>query len=283
MLNAMGTPIRGELQTNRPQSAKRVRRHKAPVFAAPRKAAIQPAVVTVGDELIFGEHQNQNQCWLLQRLWDKGYPARVAITLPDAVDIIAFWLRQVLQAQYYPVLVSGGIGGTHDDCTREAVARALGLPLVRHEDCFDILAAKYGERFSSGRQRMALLPAGCELIANPIGAPGFAIRGIWAFPGFPGMLQPMVLQVLEGIFSGPPASPWCIREVTLPVSEGDIAWVIESFADKHRQARIGIYPHARKFRQEVTVRLRCPSEAGEIISAFDNLIQEFKRKHDIAP
>jgi molybdenum cofactor synthesis domain-containing protein len=254
-----------------------------PVSADARQAALQPAVVTVGDELIFGEHQNQNQRWLLQLLWEKGHPARVAITLPDAVEIIAFWLRQFLQAQYYPVLVSGGIGGTHDDCTREAIARALDLPLVRSEECFNILAAKYGERFSSGRQRMALLPAGCELIANPIGAPGFAIEGIWAFPGFPVMLQPMVLQVLEGIFSGPAASPWCIREVTLPVSEGDIAWVIESFAKSHRQTRIGIYPHAQKFRQEVTVRLRCPSEAGEIISAFDNLIRELKHKHGIAP
>jgi molybdopterin-biosynthesis enzyme MoeA-like protein len=254
-----------------------------PISPAARKTAIQPAVVTVGDELIFGEHQNQNQRWLLQLLWEKGHPARVAIALPDVMEIIASWLRQFLQAQYYPVLVSGGIGSTHDDCTREAIARALDVPLVRHAACFQILAAKYGERFSSGRQRMALLPAGCELIENPIGAPGFAIRGIWAFPGFPRMLQPMVLQVLEGIFSGPPASPWCIREITLPVSEGDIARVIESFADRHREARIGIYPHAEKFRHEVTVRLRCPSEAGEIISAFDHLIQELKRKHDIAP
>jgi molybdopterin-biosynthesis enzyme MoeA-like protein len=256
---------------------------KPTVAPAARKTAIQPAIVTVGDELIFGEHQNENQRWLLQLMWEKGHPARVALTLADAVETIAFWLRQFLQAQYYPVLVSGGIGGTHDDCTREAVARALDVPLVRHEACFDILAAKYGDRFSSGRQRMALLPAGCELIANPIGAPGFAIQGIWAFPGFPAMLQPMVLQVMEGIFSEAPASPWCIREVTLPVSEGDIAWAIESFADRHRQARIGIYPHAEKFRQEVTVRLRCPSEEGEILSAFNNLIHELKRKHGIVP
>jgi molybdopterin-biosynthesis enzyme MoeA-like protein len=72
------------------------------ISPAARKAAIQPAVVTVGDELIFGEHQNQNQRWLLQLLCEKGYPACAAITLPDAVQIIALWLRQFLQAQYYP-------------------------------------------------------------------------------------------------------------------------------------------------------------------------------------
>ena len=97
------------------------------------------------------------------------------------------------------------------------------------------------------------------------------------------MLQPMLLGVFEKIFSEAGRPAWHIQEVTLPVSEGDIAWDVESFATRHRQARIGIYPHAQKFRQEVTVRLRCPSEAGEIISAFDKLIRELERKHGIAP
>ncbi len=153
---------------------------------------IRPAVVTVGDELMFGERPNDNQQWLLEALQERGHPAELALTLPDAVAIIAVWLRTLLREHCFPVLVSGGLGGTHDDCTREGIANTLQVPLTRHHDCFEILAAKYGEQFTAGRQRMAMLPEGCELIANPIGAPGFFLAGVYAFPGFPNMLRPMV-------------------------------------------------------------------------------------------
>jgi molybdopterin-biosynthesis enzyme MoeA-like protein len=242
---------------------------------------IKPAVLTVGDELLFGERSNDNQTWLLRFLRERANPAEVAMVLPDSVPVIAKWLMVFLADQYRPILVSGGIGGTHDDCTREGIAAALDVPLTRHEGCFEILAAKYGLQFTAGRQRMALLPQGCNLIANPIGAPGFSIENIYAFPGFPSMLQPMVTQVLDRLLPDSAECRWLVRDYRLPLNEGAIARDIEAFAKQHKEARIGIYPHAERFPHEVTVRLRCDPRHNRILETFAELMATIKRKHGV--
>jgi molybdopterin-biosynthesis enzyme MoeA-like protein len=242
---------------------------------------VNPAVVTVGDELILGERSNDNQVWLLRTLREHGYPAQVAVCLPDAVEVIATWLRQLLQQRCYPILVCGGIGGTHDDCTREAAAAALGAPLTRHPLCHRILAKKYGEQYTAGRQRMAMLPEGCELIANPIGAPGFSMGGIYAFPGFPNMLEPMAQGVLTTLLPAVPGGRWVVREYTLPLHEGQIAYDIENFVNHHGSVRIGIYPSAVRYRQELTVRLRCPPDHQDALRDFEELITSIGDKYGV--
>jgi molybdopterin-biosynthesis enzyme MoeA-like protein len=251
----------------------------SPTVGAP---PIKPAVVTVGDELILGERSNDNQVWLLRFLQEQSSPAAVALTLPDSVEIIALGLQELLHHRFYPILVSGGIGGTHDDCTREGVARALRRPLTRHPACHRILAAKYGTQYTSGRQRMAQLPEGCDLIVNPGGAPGFTMSGIYAFPGFPSMLQPMAREVLARILPVAPTGAGVTREYTLALHEGQIALDIEAFAKAHAETRIGIYPSAASFRREVTVRLRCARGREGVLEAFDQLIAAIQQKYGLA-
>jgi molybdopterin-biosynthesis enzyme MoeA-like protein len=204
----------------------------------------------------------------------------VALSLPDDAERISIWLKEILHRGCRPVLVSGGIGGTHDDCSREGIAGALGVPLTKHEECFRILSEKYsslstGPGFTEQRQRMAWLPEGCGLIANPIGAPGFFLGGIYAFPGFPTMLKPMLLQVLPTLLPEV-RGEWLTREYVLPFSEGTIALSVEAFAGSHTEARIGIYPSVEKYGREVTVVLRLPQGFEETAVAFDTLIENLR-------
>lgn len=238
--------------------------------------AIRPAVVTVGDELIFGERINANEKWLLHLLWERGYPAQIAFSLPDDVHAIASWIRRLLDTGHYPVLVSGGLGGTHDDLTREGIAKALDVPLTKHEECFRILETRYGDRLNAERQRMAWLPQGCELIANPLGAPGFHIQGVFAFPGFPNMLQPMILDVLPAILPDKSPLQWVVREYMLPVAEGDIAEEVGRFVQRFPQVHIGIYPEAGK-RRGVVIRLRCSNDRKELMDAFDAFAEGLRK------
>lgn len=240
--------------------------------------AVRPAVVTVGDELVLGEKQNGNQLWLLQTLWKLNCPAGVSLSLPDDVDTIARWVSHLTNEDYFPVLVAGGIGGTHDDCTREGIAQGLGVPIARHEECHRILERKYGANYTRQRQRMALLPKNCRLIHNPIGAPGFHLRGVYAFPGFPTMLQPMATAVLAAIFPAATEASWTTREAVLATTEGNIANAVEAFGRKHPQARVGIYPSAEKFAHEVTIRVRVPPDHDPILRAFDELVAALQRK-----
>lgn len=240
---------------------------------------IKPAVVTVGNELTFGERRNGNQEWLCQQLFVRGIPAQAVMSLPDDVDVISHWIRQLKQTNHYPILVSGGIGGTHDDLTREAVAVGLGVALCRHQDCYAILSERYGERFTPQRQRMADLPEGCGLITNPIGAPGFHLHGVFGFPGFPTMLQPMFETVAQVHLSAIAKVDWQITEFALAVAEGDIALDIETFDQLHSGVHIGIYPSTEKFRREVTVRLRYPPARRDVDVAFRELLNRLAQQH----
>jgi molybdopterin-biosynthesis enzyme MoeA-like protein len=97
--------------------------------------------------------------------------------------------------------VCGGIGATPDDHTRACAAAAAGLDLLRHPEAKALLEEKFGVEAYPNRILMADLPAGCDLIPNPINRiPGFSLRGHWFLPGFPQMAWPMAEWVLDGFY-----------------------------------------------------------------------------------
>jgi len=236
-----------------------------------------PVVINVGDEVLLGETHNGNQRWMLQTLKEHGLAASLAFSLPDEVDVIGRWIRDLRNGGYGPLFVSGGIGGTHDDHTREGIAVGLSQPLKLHDRCHQILAGKYGDRFTEQRQRMAWLPEGSKLIDNPLGAPGFAVQDVYAFPGFPQMVQPMMLEVLSWPAWGAQQPAWIVNEYRLPCAEGEIAMAIETFAAAHSQAKIGIYPSSEHFAQEVTLRIRCAPDYGDTLTQFGRLVADLER------
>jgi molybdopterin-biosynthesis enzyme MoeA-like protein len=242
----------------------------------PSGLPLKPAVVTVGSELVYGERTNDNQQWLLRELWERGIPAIIAVSLGDDEALIGTEVGRLVDAGCFPVLVSGGIGGTHDDVTRQGIARGLGVTLAEHAECRAILAARYGDRFTPQRQRMAELPEGSELIDNPLGAPGFHCRGVYGFPGFPNMLQPMANAVLDALLAGYAAPARETRDYVLACGEGAIASPLERFQLDHPEVSVGIYPSATRLRREVLVRLRYPEGAKASAQAFDTLIEQLR-------
>jgi molybdopterin-biosynthesis enzyme MoeA-like protein len=226
-------------------------------------------VCTVGDELIFGEREsNGNERFLLRALHERGTPALMAAQLPDDPAAIASFVQYAKTKQWAPIFVAGGLGGTHDDMTREAVALALGRPLTRHEECFDTLTEmfrKRGTKFTPQRQRMAMLPEGCALIENPVGAPGFSIDGVFAFPGFPSMLHPMFATVLAQLDAAGRGGSGGLRteQVELATSEGTIADIVEAWAFAYPALKVGIYPSNAHLNQKCKLVLRFRSGGPE--------------------
>lgn len=242
----------------------------------------RPAVITVGNELTFGERRNGNQEWLCEQLFLRGHPAEVALSLPDDQSVISHWIRTLSADGLRPILVSGGIGGTHDDCTRQSIAAGLDVPLTRHKECYEILADRYAEKFTDQRKRMTELPDKCDLIENTIGAPGFSINGVYGFPGFPNMLRPMFEIVANQLFGKDSVPDWQTLEFAMAVAEGDIAMDIEKFDNDHDGVHLGIYPSTEKFRREVTVRLRYPKKLEEIAAQFESFMQKLALKNQVA-
>ena len=126
---------------------------------------------------------------------------------------------------------------------------------------------------NESRSNMAMLPEGCSLIENPHGAPGFEMGGIFAFPGFPNMLQAM-LPSLSHRF-GPQTRELQMSEhqVRLKTREGDISDAVRQFSELHPDCKLGIYAHSGKSWGEVSLRFRYPSSRDELRLEFLQFVE----------
>ncbi|MFG1854750.1 CinA family nicotinamide mononucleotide deamidase-related protein [Actinomadura geliboluensis] len=149
-------------------------------------------LLTVGDELLLGDTVNGNAAWLGRRLADHGVEVTRSVVVGDELEVIVAAVEAAL-GRADAVITTGGLGPTYDDLTRDALAAAAGVPLVRDPD----LEARLRERSArAGRElrpmalRMADVPKGAGVLANSAGsAPGLRVElpgGIvYALPGVP--------------------------------------------------------------------------------------------------
>ena len=105
-------------------------------------AAPTAVVLTVGNEIVSGDVENTNASWLSRRLASIGLEVTLLAAVRDDIDEIAVFLRAESPRAGY-VFVTGGLGGTPDDITREAVAAAFGVPCEE----IDWLAGDLRSRF----------------------------------------------------------------------------------------------------------------------------------------
>src|SRR5215470_11569997 len=164
-------------------------------------------VLTIGNELVSGDIPNTNGAWLARRLAPLGVEVRLIAAVPDEIDAIADFVRvEAPRADF--VLVTGGLGGTPDDLTREAIAHAFGLAQEEVPE----LAADLRSRFTHDPEYAAAwarLPAGSRPLANPLGgAPGFAIENVYVMPGLPAEMEAMFDGVAEEFRRGEPIGSW---------------------------------------------------------------------------
>jgi molybdenum cofactor synthesis domain-containing protein len=148
-------------------------------------------VVILGDEVLKAETREANLAYILPLLNEWGAEVALCAILPDDIDVVVRHLSAFIKEVDLLVL-TGGIGPTPDDITREAVARVAGVPLVVHPEAKAALEKYYGNRMNSYRMLMAQVPEGALLIPNAVSAaPGFFVSRIAAFPGIPMLLHEM--------------------------------------------------------------------------------------------
>jgi len=196
------------------------------------------AILTIGNELLSGDVENTNGSWLARRLEALGADVRLIAVLPDEIGEIATMLREQAERADL-VVVTGGLGGTPDDLTREAVAAAFGVDQVEYTE----VAADLRARFRGDPDyaaRWALLPAGSRPLANPLGgAPGFVLQNVYVLPGLPAEMEAMYATVEGELHAGPPIGSW---RRTYRTTESRIAVLLERTATDHPAVRVGSYP-----------------------------------------
>jgi molybdenum cofactor synthesis domain-containing protein len=184
--------------------------------------SVRAAVLLIGDELLSGRTQDINLQTIAKFLAPLGVQvaeARVVSDVPG--EIIA--AVNALRATYDYVFTTGGIGPTHDDKTADAIAAAFGAPIDVRADARAILEAHYKTTdLNEARLRMARIPEGATLIANPVSkAPGFQLGNVFVMAGVPSIMRGMLEDVGHRIEGGA-----VVRAVTVRgkgLREGDIA------------------------------------------------------------
>jgi molybdenum cofactor synthesis domain-containing protein len=215
------------------------------------------AIVTIGNEIVSGDVLNTNASWLAKRLEGHGVEVQIQTAIRDEIPAIVTTVN-ALRAAVDVVIVTGGLGGTPDDITREALAATFGVGQAE----VPALAAALRARFSRHPEyaaRFANLPVGSRPLRNPPGgAPGFALENVWVLPGLPSEMEAMFDEVvaaeLPGAASGPIRS-WRRKWAT---NEGVIVTALEEFERLHPVVGLGSYPafHADGHTVELVLKSR---------------------------
>ncbi len=158
-------------------------------------------IINTGSELLLGNTLNTHLSFLGQELFPLGYRVARQVTVPDGDDIRTALTEALGRAQI--ILVTGGLGPTTDDITREITAELLGLPLVEDAEVWQAILDRFARRgftVTPRNRRQAQVPRGATVLANPNGtAPGLYLRKeaggemrhIFLLPGPPRELRPM--------------------------------------------------------------------------------------------
>ncbi|MGA7616063.1 MAG: competence/damage-inducible protein A [Thermoanaerobaculia bacterium] len=169
---------------------------------------MKAAIIAVGTELLGSDRTDTNSLLITRLLENYGIPLRRKSVVPDDRDEIGAELLSSLE-QHEIVLLTGGLGPTDDDVTKEAVAAALGLTLVENESIRASIEARFASRGMTApevNRRQAMVFAGQKMVFNERGtAPGshltISFRGsqrhVWIFPGVPNELRGMLEHDLE--------------------------------------------------------------------------------------
>ena len=219
------------------------------------------SILTIGNEIVSGDVPNTNAAWLARRLGPLGVSVRLAAAVPDEIEAVA----EVVRAEAPRVdvlLVTGGLGGTPDDLTRE-LAFAFDAPQEEVPE----LAADLRSRFTRDPEyaaRWALLPRGSRPLRNPLGgAPGFAIRNVYVLPGLPSEMEAMFGEIEEELRRGSPIGAW---RRTYRTRESVIAAALVEAGERWPGVLVGSYPMFGDDGPTVEVVVKS-SDAEELASA----------------
>jgi molybdenum cofactor synthesis domain-containing protein len=221
-------------------------------------------LLVIGDEILSGRTQDRNVAQIATWLNLQGIRLAEVRIVPDDIGRIGEAVGALRAACDY-LFTTGGIGPTHDDITVDAIAAALGVPVVVHPKARAALEAHYATRggLTEARLRMARVPEGAELIENPMsGAPGIRLNDIFILAGVP-HIATLMLEALSGQLAG--GRPLLSTTIGCWAPESEVADVLGETERAHPGCQIGSYPFFREGRVGANFVIR--STEAEAIEA----------------
>jgi nicotinamide-nucleotide amidase len=244
-------------------------------------------VICTGDEVLTGKIVNTNFSYISQKLEDFGLSVTWETTVGDDRDdlLLAF---QLAGQRADAVIVNGGLGPTVDDLSQEIAAKAAGVDLALSEEWLARMEAYFERRsrvMPPNNRKQAMLPAGAEVIDNPIGtACGFAVdigKARFMFtPGVPRELRRMLEeQVIPRLMakSGKPTAVFLKRFHSYGIGESHADTLLASVTDlaSDGSVKLGFRAHYPQLETKLTVRGR---DMDDIRAKLGPVEQEVRKR-----
>ena len=214
---------------------------------------MQAIILSIGDELALGQTVDTNSAWLAAQLAGLGIPTLKHETVADDLPVLVATLKQAADRADV-VLVSGGLGPTPDDLTRDALAQAMGVELVEDPGALAVLKSFFDGRgypMPDRNRVQALYPAGGATLPNARGtAPGLRVSlgraQVFVAPGVPHEMKAMYAASIEPVLAarldsapGGRASILTRKINTFGIGESDAAERLGELLDRDRNPTVG--------------------------------------------
>lgn len=233
---------------------------------------VTACVVIIGNEILSGRTQDINLAHIAQQLNKWGVRVTEASVIPDVEDAIITTVNAA-RATFDYVFTTGGIGPTHDDITADCIAKSFGVPLVISPEIASGLRRRHApDDVMANRLRMARIPDGATLIANPTGGPqGFRMENVFVMAGIPSVMQAMLSTVGGEIEGGDVVRS---KSVTAYLGESQLASALTDIQARYPDIELGSYPFYRSERYGTTLVMRGTDEAdlASMLKAVEDAI-----------
>ena len=239
--------------------------------------SVTAAILVIGDEILSGRTKDKNIGYIAEYLTNIGISLREVRVVPDVEDEIVTAVN-ALRTRYTYLFTTGGIGPTHDDITADCVAKAFGVGIDHDPRAVAMLRERHKpEDLNEARLRMARIPFGADLVANPISkAPGFMLGNTIVMAGVPSIMQAMLDAVAPRLTTGAKMNSTTVDCGSIP--EGLYAAGLSAVAKAHPDVVIGSYPSfgPEGFRNQIVVRAIDASKMDAAAVAVTAMIATLK-------
>lgn len=208
-------------------------------------------IISIGDELVLGQTVDTNSAWLSRQLAGIGLPVSAHVTVSDSQADIEQALRDAL-GRCDVLLVTGGLGPTDDDLTRQALAAVMEAPLELNEKWLTYLQdffAKRNRPMPRSNRIQAMIPRGAQLIWNDHGTAAGIHATLWGHRPCEIFIMPGVPKEMKGMFEqyvmprlAPKGGGACILSRTLHtfgLGESVIAEMLGDLMTRGRNPSVG--------------------------------------------
>ncbi len=237
-------------------------------------------LIIVGDEIIEGFIEDTNSQYLASILYKVGLKVQRITKVGDDEEEISALLKEAVTRSDL-IIVTGGLGPTPDDRTREASAKALGLPLVKNEAYLERIKEifeKFKIPFTEAEERFALLPEGAEILPNPLGLCGFKLtyrnRSLFFLPGIPQEVKAIAEISLLPFLQEKSHSRYFIETIRcFGLTEGQAQKLLRDIKDE-LPVEIAYLPHLPELHLRIKVKEENKEKGDQILRKAIDLIRE---------